>query len=198
MELHGVHGHLISQFMSPLVNRRNDLYGGTIANRARFAVEVVAAIREKTGNEFIIGCRMACNEYDLNSGIEIARELEKAGVDLLHVSTGFGVPVNIEPDNLPPVPQGFRFNWIVYSGTEIKKNVKVPVIVVNGIREPEQAKYLVENDMADFVAIGKGMLIDSEWANKAQQNQDVIACLGCKPCAIFTPKDVCPLINSRI
>lgn len=200
VEVHAVHGHLISQFMTPSVNRRDDLYGGTAANRTRLAVEIIAGIREKAGPDFIIACRMACNDYDLNSGIEIAKELAQTEVDLLHVSTGFGIPVNVATDALPPVPRGFTYNWIVYAGTQIKKSVGVPVIVVNGIRQPEQAAYLVKEGLADFVSVGRGMWIDPEWANKAQRGQDVTGCLNCKTCMVFSfePGVVCPLIGKKI
>jgi len=68
------------------------------------------------------------------------------------------------------IPRGFKYNWIVYGGTEIKKKVKVPVIVVNGIRTPAQANFLIEKGKADFVAIGKGLLVDPAWANQAEHN----------------------------
>ena len=108
---------------------------------------------------------MGCNEPDLETSIEVARLLEQSGVDLLHVSTGFGFPQG----NVPGVPERFQYNWIVYGGTQIKKQVRVPVIVVNGIRTPEQAAYLVEQGLADLTAIGTGLLADPDWAKKAQQ-----------------------------
>jgi len=170
IEFHGAHGFLISQFFSPLVNKRTDTYGGSLDNRVRFVAEIITKIRQAAGNDFIIDCRMGCNEPDLKTSIEIAKSLEKSGIDLLHVSTGFGP----SQDKAPSVPEGFKYNWIVYGGTEIKKHVNVPVIVVNGIRTPEQAAYLVEQGLADFTAIGHGLLSDPEWANKAQNHKPII------------------------
>jgi NADPH2 dehydrogenase len=197
VELHGAHGYLISQFLSPLVNKRTDIYGGSIAKRTRFAIEVIKGIRKAAGEDFIIGCRMGCNEPDLESSIEIARRLEKAGLDLLHVSTGMTTFLGMDTGEAPQVPEDFKYNWIVYGGTEIKKNVNIPVIVVNGIRTPEQASYLVENGLADFTALGKGLLIDPEWANKARQNKEVIPCIDCKVCAYFRPGASCPQIQNQ-
>jgi 2,4-dienoyl-CoA reductase-like NADH-dependent reductase (Old Yellow Enzyme family) len=76
-----------------------------------------------------------------------------------------------------PVPKDFPFNWIVYGGSEIKKKVNIPVIVVNGIRTPEQAGFLVEKGLADFVAIGKGLLANPRWAIQAQEQQETATCL---------------------
>lgn len=176
IELHGAHGYLISQFMSPVINKREDQYGGSLENRTRFALEILAAIKGRVGNRFIIGYRMGGNEPTLENGIAIARILEQAGVDLLHVSTGISAGKEIT------VPEGFPYNWIVYSGTRIKEQVKIPVIAVNGIRTAEQAGGLIENGLVDFAAIGRGLLADPEWANKAQKGEEALTCLHCKTC----------------
>lgn len=186
VELHGAHGYLICQFMSPLVNKRTDEYGGCIENRARFACEIIDRIKSRVGKDFVIGYRMGGNEPSVDEGIKIAGILESHGVDLLHVSAGMsGGPIIETPPN-------FQYNWIVYCGTEVKKHVSIPVIVVNDIRTPERASYLVENNMADFTAIGKGQLVDPEWANKAKDSIDVKLCLKCKRCQWFTDSDKCP------
>lgn len=186
IELHGAHGYLIDQFMSPITNHRTDLYGGVLTNRARFAKEIICGIRKATQDSFILGYRMGGNEPDLEDGIQIARLLEAEGVDLLHVSKG------IESSSLPSIPEDFPYNWVVYYGTEIKKQVHIPVIVVNDIRTPERAAYLIEQELADFVAIGRGLLVDSAWAQKAQQMEQVNSCLDCKRCNWFMDGSKCP------
>lgn len=170
VEIHGAHGYLIGQFMSPITNKRDDKYGGDINNRARFAIEVIEMIKaEVSEKQFLIGYRMGGNEPALEDGIKIAKLIEDSGIDILHVSSG------MDGGSIPIIPDNFNYNWIVYCGTEIKKNVKVPVIVVNGIRTPNQAKNLIENNMADFIAIGRGQIADSEWANKAKNNDKIIS-----------------------
>jgi 2,4-dienoyl-CoA reductase-like NADH-dependent reductase (Old Yellow Enzyme family) len=195
VELHGAHGQLISQFFSPLVNKREDEYGGSLVNRTRFATEIIAKIRQATGSNFIISCRMGCDEPDLESSIRIAQELEKAGVDLLHISTGMNglfTAYASRPTVNPPVPAYFHYNWIVYWGTLIKEKVKVPVIIGDAIKTPVDATWLIENKLAEFVAVGRSLLVDPEWANKGQQYLQVTPCLRCKICAYRTPPKACP------
>jgi NADH:flavin oxidoreductases, Old Yellow Enzyme family len=191
IELHGAHGYLICQFASPLINKRTDIYGGSLENRARFACEIIDEIKLKVGKDFIIGCRMGGNEPTVEEGIEIAKLYEKHGIDLLHVSAGMTGGPRIE------TPEGFQYNWIVYVGTEVKKHVNVPVIVVNDIRTPERASYLVESSMADFTAIGKGHLVDPEWANKAKSSRNVKPCLKCKRCQWFVDGEKCPGLKAQ-
>jgi NADPH2 dehydrogenase len=186
VELHGAHGYLIDQFMSPIINKRTDKYGGTIENRMRFAIEIVEMIKEELGKDFIIGYRMGGNEPTLEEGIVIAKTLEEKGVDLLHVSAG------IQGDTIPEPPKDFPYNWIVYMGTEIKKAVKIPVIVVNGVKVPSEAAYLVENNLADFVAVGRAHLVDPNWAKKAEANKEPAPCLKCPKCLWFKDGRNCP------
>lgn len=186
IELHGAHGYLVDQFMSPITNKREDEYGGSLTNRMRFGIEIVERIKEELGEDFILGYRMGGNAPDLLDGITIGKELEKKGVDLLHVSAG------IIGENTPEAPKEFPYNWIVYMGTEIKKQVSIPVIVVNGIRTPEQAAYLVENNLADFVAVAKAQLVDYNWANKALEGGEIKNCLECPRCQWFTDGRKCP------
>jgi NADPH2 dehydrogenase len=197
VELHGAHGYLISQFLSPLINSRADAYGGNLLKRTRFVKEIIMGTRKSCGNDFIIGCRIGSNEPDLTSGIAIAQEIEKAGADILHVSTGMATVLKGDSNGDFAAPAGFDYNWIAYGGTQVKKNVKIPVIVCNGIRTPERAAYLIENDLADYTAIGKGLLVDADWANKAQQKMEPVPCIECKVCAYFRPESVCPQIKKR-
>lgn len=189
VELHGAHGYLINQFASPIINKREDEYGGCLENRIKFASEIVQDIRKEVGDDFIIDFRMGGNEPTLDDGIQIAKILEAAGINLLHVSAG------ISSGEVPLAPENFSFNWIVYMGTEIKKAVNIPVIAVNSIRTPNQASYLVENELADFTAIGKGLLVDAEWANKARLNKAIKPCLKCRGCQWFKDGKLCPQNN---
>jgi NADPH2 dehydrogenase len=194
IELHGAHGYLISQFFSPLVNKREDDYGGNLVKRTRFVTEIIDKIRHAAGPDFIISCRMGCDEPDLESSLQIAQELEKAGIDMLHISTGMTTYIAGEIVDVP-VPAYFHYNSIVYRGAQIKEKVHVPVILVNGIKNPLDAAYLVENKYADLVAIGRGLLVDPEWANKGQKYLPVIQCLRCKTCSYRNKTSICPQIQ---
>ena len=186
VELHGAHGYLIGQFASPITNKRTDQYGGSLENRMKFAVEIVELVRKATGEDFIIAYRMGVNEPSLEDGVQIAKILEAAKVDILHVSAG------ISGDELPKEPESFDYNWIVYGGTEVKKAVGIPVIVVNGIKTPSRANYLIEAGLADFAAIGREQLADGYWAMHALNGEPIDQCLQCKPCAWFSNGDNCP------
>ena len=190
IEIHGAHGYLIGQFMSPITNKRDDNYGGDLAGRSTFARQIIEMVKSSTGSDnFIIGYRMGGNEPTLDEGRKIAKILENAGIDLLHVSSG------IEGDTIPKPPPDFDYSWIVYCGTEIKKQVQIPVIVVYRINTPEQGKYLIENGLADFVAVGRGHLCDTDWANKARDNLKVIKCLECAECFWNIEIEKCPRYN---
>lgn len=186
IELHGAHYYLINQFMSPVVNKRSDEYGGDLEGRSRFALEVIDSIKKVVSKDFIIGYRMGGNEPTLEEGIAVAKTLEQAGVDILNVSSG------IKGDKAPVAPDGFPYHWIVYIGTEIKKHVQVPVIVVFGIDTPEKAAHLTENNMTDFVAVGKSQLADHNWTRHAMENAEIITCLKCRSCAWHTDGIICP------
>lgn len=191
IEIHGAHGYLIDQFMSPITNTRDDEYGGDLAGRTTFARQLIEMVKSSIGSDdFIIGYRMGGNEPTLSEGIQIAKILQGTGIDLLHVSSG------IEGNTIPKPPPDFDYGWITYCGTEIKKHINIPVIVVYRIRTPEQGKYLIENNLADFVAIGRGHLCDNNWANKAKADLKVIKCLECAECFWSEESEKCPRYNS--
>jgi 2,4-dienoyl-CoA reductase-like NADH-dependent reductase (Old Yellow Enzyme family) len=192
IELHGAHGFLLNQFATSAINKRNDEYGQDTAGRLKFACEIIAGTRKSLGHDFIIGYRLGANSPTLTDGIEIARYLEKAGIDIIHASHGGSTGI------IPNVPGDFGYNGIVYSGTEIKKHLDIPVIVVNDIRTPERATYLIEHHMADFAAIGKDMLTDPQWANKALNNQPIHYCIHCQPkCNRYENADLCPVFTAK-
>ena len=190
IELHGAHGYLLSQFASSAINHRTDEYGGSVENRLRLASEIIDGVKSSTHNNFIIGYRLAACTPTLADGIVVAKILEQKGVDIIHASHGGEKGINAE------VPIDFDFNSIVYMGTEIKKSVNVPVIVVNQIQTPEKANKLISNGLADFVAIGRDMLTDAQWANKAKNNEPITYCIDCQPrCKRFTRAESCPLFS---
>ena len=188
IEIHGAHGYLINQFLSPLTNLRKDDYGGSFDNRLRFVRELLTLLKDNLPKNFIIGYRHGGNTPTLAEGIEISRELEKMGVDLLHISAGIA-----KEEDLPQPPDGFPYSWIVYTGTETKKSVNIPVIVVSEIRTPKEAEALIEQVLSDFAAVGRGILVDSQWILKGEKGQSVNPCLRCKPrCFYLIDGRKCP------
>ena len=183
---------LQTQPVSPVVNRRDDAYGGSLPARMQLAVEIVSAIRSDVADDsFIVAYRIGCNEPTLAEGQEIARRLQDAGVDLLHVSAGMG------GTDLPTVPPEFPYDWIVYGGVQVKRHMRVPVIAVSHIRTAQEAAQLVENDV-DMVAVGKGQLADPDWASKAQTGEAITTCLECEPqCHWFEDETACPQFKAE-
>lgn len=188
IELHGAHGYLLNQFATSALNKRDDEYGGSVENRLKLASDIIKGIRQNCGNNFIIGYRMGANSPTLADGIENAKFLENTGLDILHVSHGGATGI------VPEIPIDFPNNWIVFCGSEVKKHVTVPIIAVNEIRTPERASWLIENGHTDFVAIGRDMLTDYEWANKAKSKEPIDHCIACKPqCKRYGKPESCPV-----
>lgn len=192
IEIHGAHGFFISQILSPVRNKRRDEYGGCLENRFLFVKKLLQDIRQYDNSDFIIGYRMGGNEPCVENGISIAHNLIKEGVDLLNVSGGISDPkIPVTP------PESFSFSTLLYIGSKIKGAVKdFPVIVVGGIRTPSQAQEILDKGYGDFTAIGKAMLRDPEWAEKAlTKDRKITECLECKKCGWFTKADNCPNVK---
>mgnify|MGYP004468777953 FL=1 len=182
--VHGGHGWLINQFLSPYFNKRTDKYGGSLENRVRFAQEVLDSVREAVGEGFPIEFRLSGSElfeggYDLAEGIEIAKLIESR-VDLLHVSAGtyqrgFGIT---HPSMF--VPHGCN----VYLAAEIKKHVSVPVATLGGLNDPAQMEEIIASGKADVVEMARALLADHELPRKvmANKDEDIVKCLRCFTC----------------
>ena len=184
VEIHGAHGYLVSQFLSPHTNKRTDKYGGSFEGRMRFATEIILGIRSYCGPKFPIGIRINGSDY-LDDGITEAdaiaqaRYFEKLGVCYINVSCGTydsGATI-IEPNY-------FAEGWKKHLAANIRKAVSIPVIAVCNIKHPAVAEQLLEEGFADFVGVARGNLADPEWGKKAQKGEDKLIrkCLGCMEC----------------
>ena len=201
VEIHGAHGYLINQFLSPQSNLRKDEYGGSFENRMRFIEEIIAGIREKCGQEYPVTVRLSADEFidggiDLQLGKQISRHLEKLGIDGLHISSGTYESM----DKIIESPL-FEQGWKVYLAEEIKKEVNIPVITVGNIREPQYVETILADGKADFVAIGRGLIADPEWVNKTMAGREAeirkcISCLHCIHSAMGNSHILCSL-NAR-
>ena len=182
--IHGGHGWLINQFLSPYFNKRVDKYGGSLENRCRLAVEVLKAVREAVGSGFPIEFRMSGSElfeggYDLEEGVRIAQTIEPY-VDLIHVSAGtyqlgFG-------DTHPSMFRDHGCN--VYLAAEIKKHVSVPVATIGGLNDPAQMEEIISSGKADIVYMARALLADPFLPRKVVENREneIVKCLRCFTC----------------
>ena len=165
IEIHGAHTYLISQLNSKLWNKREDKYG----ERLYFSKKLIENTKYLFDENFILGYRMGGNEPELEDGIENAKILESYGLDILHVSSGVPNPEYKRQVKIKNFPKSFPLDWIIYMGVEIKKHIKIPVIGVSKIKKESQASWLVENNLLDFVAVGKAMISQDKWMEKTRK-----------------------------
>ncbi len=159
IEVHAAHGYLLHEFLSPLSNQRSDEYGGSLENRMRYPLEVFAAMRAAWPAHKPMGIRISCSDWveggwDLASSIEFARRVETIGADWLDASSGGASPkqkITLGPGYQVPFAEAIR------------KEVKMPVIAVGLITEPQQAEDIVASGQADMVALARGLLYDPRW-----------------------------------
>lgn len=203
VEIHAAHAHgLLGGFLSPLYNKRTDEYGGDISCRLRLTLEVIEEVRKMCGKDFIIDVRISGDEYtdgglNINDMIYVSKTLEKAGVDMLHVSGG----TTIARGSSIPAP-GTKMGAHALLSEEIKKHVSIPVATVGRITEPWIADELIANDKADICMIGRANLCDAEFVNKAMSGhvEDIRPCIGCLRCltGIMFGKRVSCTINPSL
>lgn len=184
VEIHAAHGYLLNQFISPYTNVRTDKYGGSFQNRLRILSEIITGIKYMCGADFPVSVRISADEFvegglKLPESVKIARTLESLGIDAINVSSGTyeSATTIIEPGSYP---QG----WKKHLATEIRKNVKIPVIAVNNIKDPQTAEQLLNDGVCDFVGVARGHLADPNWVNKARdgKSDQIRKCIGCLNC----------------
>ena len=185
VEIQCAHAHgLLGGFLTPLYNKRTDEYGGDINGRLRLTLEVIAKIRELCGDDFIINVRISGDEYSeggltLNDMIYVSKQLEKTGVDFIHVSGGNTIKrgSSMPAPGTSPAPHA-------HASEEIRKHVNIPVSTVARINEPWVAEELIANGKTDICMIGRPNLCDSEFVNKAAEGKtdDIRPCIGCGRC----------------
>jgi len=159
IELHAAHGYLLHQFLSPLSNRRDDEYGGSLENRMRLTLEVFEAVRAAVSPEMVVGVRISATDWvdggwEIEQSIALTRELEQRGCQFIHVSSG-----GLSPQQKIPVGPGYQIEF----AARIKAQTAMPVIGVGLITQAKQAETIVQTGQADMVALARTMLYDPRW-----------------------------------
>ncbi|MBY4840154.1 NADH:flavin oxidoreductase/NADH oxidase [Pantoea sp. DY-15] len=159
IELHAAHGYLLHQFLSPLSNQREDEYGGSLENRLRFPLEVFHAVRSAVPDSVAVGVRLSATDWvdggwDVEQSIVFSQQLEAAGSDYVHVSSG-----GLSPQQKITVGPGYQLPF----ARDIRKQVKIPVIGVGLITEPKQAEQALQVGDADLIALARAVLYDPRW-----------------------------------
>jgi NADPH2 dehydrogenase len=166
IELHGAHGYLLNQFFTPLLNKRTDEFGGSLENRMRFPMLIVEKVRKQLGKDRLLLYRVGSDDLapmgtHIEDAIAFALKLQEAGADILDVSGGM---CGSEPRQLTQIT-----GYFIPQAEAVKRAVHIPVIGVGGIKEPKYADQLVREGRVDLVAIGRALLHDNEWPQKAIQ-----------------------------
>ena len=167
VEIHCAHGYLLNQFYSPMTNKRTDEYGGSLENRLRVTLEIVALVRQAIGGEVPIAVRLGGADYLPGGSKEedaagAGRLLEAAGADLLDLSGGmcfFMRPGHLEPGYFSSMSE------------KVKASVSVPVLLTGGVKKPGEAEALLQKEKADLIGVGRALLKDAAWASEALGRQ---------------------------
>ncbi len=180
VEILGSGGYLITQFVSPLRNIRDDDYGGNFENRTRFPRELIEGVRKALGDDYPLTIRMAGNDFVPGSNTdaqtpEIARVYEKAGVDAINVTGGW------HETRVPQLPMELPRSAFAYLAYNIKKAVSIPVMASNRIADPESAEKIIKDGFADMVNLGRVLIADSNWPKKALEGRtdEIRPCVAC-------------------
>ena len=184
VELHVAHGYLLSQFLCPEENQRTDEYGGSLANRARISLEILRAVKAEL-RRFPVIFRLNVDDYFPNGltfpeGLQVAKWAAVEGADALHVTAGHYRSLPSAHMMTPPMncPEGI---FLTYAA-RVKGEVPVPVIAVGRLGNPRLATEAVELGQTDFVALGRPLIADPDWAAKARTGMAVRRCLSCNRC----------------
>ncbi|ANK81009.1 MAG: oxidoreductase [Rhizobiales bacterium NRL2] len=168
-ELHGGHGYLLHQFLSPISNQREDAYGGDLAGRMRFPLEVFDAVRSAWPHDRPLGIRLSATDW-VEGGwtpeetVVLARELKSRGCDFIDVTTS-----GLDPRQQIPIGPGYQVPF----AEQVRREAEIPTMAVGMITEPQQAEAIIAEGRADFVMLARGMMYDPRWAWHAAEELGV-------------------------
>ncbi|MGB6537839.1 MAG: hypothetical protein WBF58_17960 [Xanthobacteraceae bacterium] len=184
VEIHAAHGYLISQFHAPFENRRSDEYGGSLENRARFGLEILYAVKAAAPGLGVI-YRLSVEDFfpgglPFAEGRQIAIWAAERGADALHISAGHyrslpSAQIVLPPMNMPDAP-------FLDFAADVKRQVNVPVIAVGRLGDPNVAEAAIADGKADFIALGRTLVADPQWADKVGRGEPIRRCLACNTC----------------
>ncbi|MQY14147.1 NADH oxidase [Streptomyces sp. RB5] len=181
VEIHAGHGYMITNFLSPFTNDRTDAYGGSAENRARILLEIVDSVRANVPADFPVSVRVSVSDYEpggitIDETVELCRRLEEHGVTVIHASGGHHARMEYEVSGWFMERQPHRWGW-----EKIKAAVTVPVIGSGSLVTPEVAEDVVSSGSADFVSLGRAMIADPAWAEKARTGRrlEIVPCIRC-------------------
>ncbi len=189
VELFGSEDGLISSFICPHFNKRDDIYGGNLENRLRFPVEIISGIKKECGDGFPVGFKFNAiynidNGIDFSHGIEIAKRIKEAGACYIHCWSFESFEKPMSTYRYPPMPNLYQpRNSLVEISRKYKNGLKdIAVMTVGGILKAKEADSIIKNGDADIVAVGRGFIAENLWAFKAQHSITQRPCIRCHVC----------------
>lgn len=191
VEIHAGHGYLLTNFLSPFTNDRTDEYGGSAENRARIVLEIAEEIRRRVPRDFPVSVRVSVSDYEdpgitIEETVALCVGLEERGVDVIHASGGHHAKMEWEVSAWDMPRQPHRWGW-----EAIKAAVGIPVIASGSLVTPEIAEEILASGSADFVSLGRAMLADPSWAEKARTGRtlEIVPCIRCNDGCLFRGLD---------
>lgn len=190
VQIHGAHGYLINQFLSPYTNRRNDYWGGDEERRFHFLEEVYLSIRDNVGYDYPVMIKLnACDFIEggltLEESLKIAKRLENLGIDAIEVSGGM---IESKPEERPvrlKIDSKEKEAYFREFSREFKKNLKVPIILVGGVRSRTTAGEILENNEADLISLSRPLIREPDLPKKWLKGKDTADCISCNECMRF-------------
>jgi len=170
VQIHSAHGYLLSQFLSPAFNRREDEYGGSIGNRAKIHVQICQAMRKAVGDKFPILIKLNCRDFtddglSLEDSLKVGRMLEKAGLDAIELSGGLLTGGKLSPSR-PGIKSEEQEAYFKEDARAFKKEINILLLLVGGIRSFEVAERLVEDGVADYISMSRPFIREPELINR--------------------------------
>jgi len=202
VQIHGAHGYMVSQFLSPLTNKRQDRWGGDIQGRMSFLLAVYGEMRAQVGADFPVMVKLGMADgieggLRLEESLEVVKRLEEVGMDLIEISCGFGgerfQPIGAHPRS--PEEEGYFLPW----AEAIRRASRVPLALVGGLRSRTVMEGIVERGFADFISLSRPFLREPDFVNKLRAGaEEKSPCTSCGRCNIRWGAPVtCPQIEER-
>jgi 2,4-dienoyl-CoA reductase-like NADH-dependent reductase (Old Yellow Enzyme family) len=193
VQIHGAHGFLLSQFLSPFFNRREDKYGGNIENRARLILEILQAIRSELGRQFTVLIKLNSDDF-IEGGftpsemVQVSAMLEPAGIDAVELSGGTSLKISkYSSSRVSKIDSKEKEVYYRNTAKLYKKKLSVPLILVGGIRSYEVAKELLEKDLADYISLCRPLIREPDLIKRWQEGDIKRAtCISCNKCFVPT------------
>jgi 2,4-dienoyl-CoA reductase-like NADH-dependent reductase (Old Yellow Enzyme family) len=191
IQIHAAHGYLLSQFLSPFFNKRNDEYGGSIENRTRFILEIIYAIRSELGQQFAVLIKLNSNDF-IEGGftapemVQVSAMLESAGIDAIELSGGTGLSLSkYSSSRLGEIDSQEEEAYYSDAAKLYKEKITVPLILVGGIRSYEVVKELVEKELADYISLSRPLIREPDLIKRWQSgNTERATCISCNQCFV--------------